>query len=359
MRSYREVIVYFSACLMAVITMFVRTSHAAPLLSLVSERDHIEGSFLVQQSVYADADRIYLGSYQGQLFVLARDRAANFPIIQTIQIGPPLTAVRGNEQYVFISCGDGKVRVYRKEHPMLTHVTDISVVDYRIGELGIFGDDLYVVAGSTLALHPNGESFYVAPLNPGELAFRIKIGTWQIAQTYQLPSVVNTIYSISTQTGQILADISGNSKGNTLFTNGKLLVQMKPGCCGTGAEVFDASTLARAPEPIRVSAANAVAQYNNWFVVGSEGGNVFVLSSNTSPYFFQYGFIFLQQLTGHSNPEDIEIRSLWKDDHDNLIFAGSSWGNDRTRGPELPTFFVLEFNDGIAPRQPGNLRISE
>ena len=50
----------------------------------------------------------------------------------------------------------------------------------------------------------------------------------------------------------------------------------------------------------------------------------------------------LRQLTGHTGIEDIEIRALWKDNLDNLIFAGSSWGNGGFRGPSLPSFFVLE-----------------
>lgn len=47
----------------------------------------------------------------------------------------------------------------------------------------------------------------------------------------------------------------------------------------------------------------------------------------------------LPQLTGHTEPADIEIRSLWVDDHDDLVFAGSSWAPQRL---DVPAFFVLE-----------------
>jgi len=40
--------------------------------------------------------------------------------------------------------------------------------------------------------------------------------------------------------------------------------------------------------------------------------------------------------------EDIEIRALWTDNVDNLVFAGSTWGNDQSRSPSLPAFFVLD-----------------
>jgi len=39
--------------------------------------------------------------------------------------------------------------------------------------------------------------------------------------------------------------------------------------------------------------------------------------------------------------EDIEIRSLWIDGYDDLVLAGSSWGNPTSRSPYLPSFFVL------------------
>ena len=49
----------------------------------------------------------------------------------------------------------------------------------------------------------------------------------------------------------------------------------------------------------------------------------------------------LRALTGHTRPEDIEIRAHWTDRYDKLIFAGSSWGNDTSRSDSLPSFFVL------------------
>lgn len=52
----------------------------------------------------------------------------------------------------------------------------------------------------------------------------------------------------------------------------------------------------------------------------------------------------LRAITGHTGSEDIEIRALWSDAYDNLVFAGSSWGNDQSRGTNLPAFFILELN---------------
>jgi hypothetical protein len=49
----------------------------------------------------------------------------------------------------------------------------------------------------------------------------------------------------------------------------------------------------------------------------------------------------LRTLPGHIGSEDIEIRSLWGDGIDDLVFAGSSWVSDTSRGPGLLSFFVL------------------
>lgn len=342
-RFSSRLITFFFYLVLSLLSFLRQESLAAPTLNLVSARDHIEGSFTTQHSVYADADRIYLSSAQGTLFVLSRDRAANFPLIQTIHVGTPLSAVRGDSQYIFVSCGDGKLRVYRKDHPLLTPVATIQVASFRLDELGVVGDDIYVVAGATLAVNPDGQRFYVSPLNPGEFVTRIKIGTWQIAQTYPISFIQDTIQAIDIQTGQVVASVPGGGRGRTLYTNGTILTQTNPGCCGLGIAVRNASTLAL-QQVINQTVANAVTQYDKWLVGGDEAGRVLVFNSDENPS-SQYGFIFLTQLTGHTNPEDIEIRSLWKDDHDDLIFAGSSWGNDQTRGPNLPSFFVLEFKD--------------
>jgi hypothetical protein len=47
----------------------------------------------------------------------------------------------------------------------------------------------------------------------------------------------------------------------------------------------------------------------------------------------------LRLLTGRA---DVEIRSLWADGLDDLVFAASARGNDSALDPTLPPFFVLK-----------------
>src|SRR6185436_8526444 len=92
------------------------TAAAAPgpteHLQLVSVRDHIEGSFTTPAAVYADAGFIYLASNQGKLFILKRSKAENFPLVQTVNIGSPLTGVRGFASRLYVTSADGYLREY-------------------------------------------------------------------------------------------------------------------------------------------------------------------------------------------------------------------------------------------------------
>ena len=84
-------------------TSFAVTCVTGRSIELVSARDHIPGSFVSHRVVYADRNRIYLGSSQGTLFVLARDRVADFPVIQTIDVGMAITGVRGDGDRLYVS----------------------------------------------------------------------------------------------------------------------------------------------------------------------------------------------------------------------------------------------------------------
>jgi len=89
------------------------------------------------------------------------------------------------------------------------------------------------------------------------------------------------------------------------------------------------------------SSVNTVERRGRWLIAGNEGGHVELFDLGVDPPALA-AVADLRALTGFTGAEDIEIRALWMDGHDNLVFAGSSWGNDRSRSPLLPSFFVLE-----------------
>jgi hypothetical protein len=107
-------------CISSLLLSLVASAGPQASLRLVSARNHIEGGFLGNPAVYADDRRIYLASFTGDLFVLARDRAADFPVIEIVHdTNRALTAVRGDQRYIYVASGDGNLRVYRKGEPLL------------------------------------------------------------------------------------------------------------------------------------------------------------------------------------------------------------------------------------------------
>ncbi|HYL93422.1 MAG TPA: hypothetical protein VEW69_09725, partial [Alphaproteobacteria bacterium] len=135
-------------------------------LQLVSARDHIAGCFTTSQSVYADKNYIYLASWEGQLFVLARNRASNFPLVDTIQVSAsPLLAVRGDSNYIYMVSGDGDLHVYQNKAPFL-HVNSVPLSSAGLGALALAstksGESIYVSTGQA-QLAAYGSGVYLSP----------------------------------------------------------------------------------------------------------------------------------------------------------------------------------------------------
>jgi hypothetical protein len=82
-------------------------------------------------------------------------------------------------------------------------------------------------------------------------------------------------------------------------------------------------------------------------VAGSEAGTMDLYILQGGGLYTFLNNVELRAMTGFTGPEDIEIRTLWMDDRDDLIFAGSSWGNDHSRSADLPSLFVLELQPKV------------
>jgi hypothetical protein len=156
----------------------------APTLSLVSARNGIAGTFRSPRSVYADATRIYLASDEGTLFVLARDAARNFPLLQTIRDATcPLAAVRGDGQYVYVTSWDGWLRIYRRG-TALRRVKSVFIPQGATGECFAGSGDMAVTSAalyiSTFQSHVAvaGGRLFLSQLNAGDVAYEIPKSTF-------------------------------------------------------------------------------------------------------------------------------------------------------------------------------------
>lgn len=314
-------------------------------IQLVSARDHIDGSFLGSQAIYADRDRIYLASYQGELYVLARDRSTDFPVLEVVRVSDlPLRAIGGDSRYLYVTSADGTLRIYRKERPLVL-IGSVRASDYELNSLALIGPKVYVSAGQA-SLAADSDHVYVSRLNESDLGLEIGKKTSVPGVTYGETFEPNTTEVFDRKSGERISGITNPSDMRgllsqvSIYVDAEVLVQTIPGCCGPGIFIYDPGTFVMT-QSIPDAGANAVIRWNELLVAGNEGGQVkvFDLEQNPSPL---VSAADLRQLTGHTGSEDIEIRALWKDDWDNLVFAASSWGNDQSRSPSLPSFFVLE-----------------
>jgi hypothetical protein len=309
-----------------------------PELKLVRSLN-LPGSFVSSQSIYADAERIFAASYQGDLFVLERDRQAGYSLLETIHFGAPLTAVRGDEDNVYIAGTDGSLYRFSKTWPIrFLQVTPLS--NYGLNALHVTGQDLYVAKGQAV-MTAYAERLFISQLNPGDIGLDLTS-----MRTYAEAFVPNSTLVFDRRTLRTIGAIP-NPFGMFINMNAAqgFLYLTTPGCCGRGISVYDASTLS--PVQFLNRTANTVAPIKrrgmSLLAAGGETGAVDLYAFSKSGYEL-VNSADLPALTGFSGPEDIEIRSMWADGLDNLVFAGSSWGNDRSRGPLLPSFFVLEIH---------------
>jgi hypothetical protein len=321
-------------------------SAGPPNLRLVSARDHLEGSFTTGKMLHADANRIYLASFEGDLFVLARDRASNFPLLQVIHhpVHAFLSGVTGDDDNVYVTSFDGRLRVYRKTTP-LQLVRTVEVASFQLGGAEVVGTDLYVSRG-THAWTADLDHVFVSALNPGDAVLGFRRPTLSPTLTYGEAFVPQQTVVYDRLTAQPVfsipdpLDIFGRLASPLLFVDQQYLFRTLPGCCGKLVEMFDAHTFKRIQDIDR-QAANTVVRRGRWLIIGDEFGTVSLWDVGVNPA-VHIKTIDLRHDTGHTGSEDIEIRALWSDPHDNLVFAASSGGNASSKGPTLPTFFVLE-----------------
>ncbi|MBI4509568.1 MAG: hypothetical protein HY698_08015 [Deltaproteobacteria bacterium] len=315
-------------------------------LSLVKARDHIDGAFLTPATVAADATRIYLASRgNGKLFVLARDRAAGFPLVETIEgDGTRLTSITNLDQELLVTTETGVVRVYRKGSP-LTLVTTQAIAPRGFSSHGAWTGNTLLVGDGSAAMAGNSSTVFVSPLNEEDGAVEIRSDLSEVRRYYPAFDQYTTT-AFDRATGQARGTLKnpltlgGTLGGVSIYADETTLALFIAGCCGPGVSLYDARTLAPRATIDR-SWANAVSFHKGYLVIGGEDGGVDLWDvAGTTPR--RLASVDLRQLTGHTGIEDIEIRAVWTDNYDDLIFAGSSWGNDQSRSLDLPSFFVLE-----------------
>jgi hypothetical protein len=306
------------------------------------ETARLPGSFVTSQSIYADAERIFLCSYQGDLFVLARDRDHDFPLIQTVHLDSSLTSVRGDDNKVYVTSRDGTLYVFDKSWPAIQQTAAFTLSNYGLAALEVVGGHVYAAKGQA-AMAGSESSLYIWEANPGDTGLDLTA-----QKSFGEQFLANQTMVLDRQTLQQTGQIPRSTFGPVNLNASRSFVYLTtPGCCGVGIDIYDAATLDHFQFIDRPT--NAVAPVRkrgtDFLVAGTESGSVDLYSLNYDAY-NPVDTVDLRTTTGFTGPEDIEIRSIWADGLDNLIIAASSWGNDSTRSPNLPSVFILELQPG-------------
>jgi len=336
---YRVSLVFLiSFALASVLTQSsdARTSPWMPEVKLIGSAN-LPGSFVSSQMVYADTERIFACSSQGDLFVLDRDRETNFELLQTIHLGAALTAVRGNRNKVFVTSRDGNLYTFAKTWPLQFEQSE-QLSEYGLSGLHVAGRNVYVAKGQA-AITASSDRIYISALNPGDFGLELPS-----MKTYGEEFEPGRMRVFDRQTQRPVGTIVNNTRGAIIpNTWQNFIFVTNPGCCGPGIAVYDSAAgdlvqfIARTTNTVAGTRRKGIPL----LVGGSENGSVDLYVRDEESYSLA-STVDLPAVTGFQAPEDIEIRSLWVDGIDNLIFAASSWGNDKSRGTGLPSFFVLE-----------------
>jgi hypothetical protein len=332
---------------LVVVAAGVAPVQAGVALRLVSARSGIEGSFLGSQAIYADGQHVYLASYQGKLFVLARDRAAGFPVLEVIQTSAaPLTAVRGDRTHLYVTGADGQLYIYRKARPLSLTGT-LPIGKFPLGALHVGDAKVYVSTGHA-RLAGDERRIFLSALNENDVGLEVDKQTLQRGWTGE-PREPNATFVFDRRSGRRLTGlgnppvIRGSIGVANLYVDDRVVAQTVPGCCGAAIYLRDPTTL-ELVQVVDRRFTNTVVRQGRWLIAGNETGLIDVFDLARTPVTLAAS-ADLRRLTGRLGVEDIEVRALWVDQVDRLIFAASSWGNDASRRIDLPAFFVLEIEE--------------
>jgi hypothetical protein len=180
-------------------------------------------------------------------------------LIATLQVSAaPLTALRGDANYVYVASADGALHVYQNKKPFyLVNTVPLSQFGLRSLALVLASGQgsrestagLYVSRGQA-ELAAYGGRVYLSELNEGEVGVEVAAGTFTAGQIYGNTFEQNTTVVFDRQTGQRLGAIPNptNALGGysqvSIYADPDIVAQTTPGCCGAGVVIRDAASLA-------------------------------------------------------------------------------------------------------------------
>lgn len=319
-------------------TLGERPEPGIPLsIRFVFASRHITGSFPSPRALFADAQRVYMGGWQGQLYVLARSVRDGFPVLQRLQVSPwPLTAVSGDDTRLYVTSFDGMLHVFRKL-PRADLALEASVPVSTYGPGSVVADAAGLIVGKgQVDLAADRERVYVSTLGSGDLAVRLDKRDFSVQQTYAQEFRRIETQVLDRDSGTRLAVLPWGR----VYASGDVLALLPPdsrgGPWGPGIDLYEPRTLTH-EQFLPVSFASSVA-FNGRRLVGvGAAGILAVYDLRGRRALLAEGD--LRVLTGR---RDLlyDIRSSWSDEHDDLVWLANESGGENT-----PALYVVRLDD--------------
>ncbi|MDB4996909.1 MAG: hypothetical protein JWM74_4341, partial [Myxococcaceae bacterium] len=302
---------------------------------------NLAGCFLSSSNITADASAVYLASgCTPTLFIVSR---ASGHAVETVTLPSNADSVGVDATSIYVGLPDATVLTITKASP---HTTTSHAVGARWS--GIFPRDGKLYASTFQARGAvTSARVFLAALNDGDVMREVDRATFATTREYATALREQTV-AFDRTTGTFAGSVPnpfnslGQMTGVHLRADESFLYQTMPGCCGINVVIRDQLSLAQTGIIFR-NFVDDVMRRGRFLFGGTEAGEVIAwdMQQPASPPVVSE--VNLRTLTGHNGIEDIEIRGIWSDEHDDLVFAASSWGNDLSRGPDLPSFFILGF----------------
>jgi hypothetical protein len=302
---------------------------------------NLDGCFLTPGQIAADESFVYLASgCTPKLFIVSRAPGHS---VETVPLPTAADSVGVDATSIYIGLPDTTVLSMTKTAPHPAIVHDVGA---RWSDIFPRGAQLYAGTWETRAAVTSSRVF-LASLNDGDDVHETDLATWTTTRDYATDLREQTAM-FDRVSGAFLGSVFNpfNNRtqriGVSLRADESYMYQTMPGCCGLNVLIYNQNSLTSAGSIFR-NFVDDVMRRDRWLFGGTEAGEVLAWDMQQLPLPTTVGEVNLRTLTGHTGREDIEIRAIWADEHDDLVFAASSWGNDLSRGPDLPSFFILRF----------------
>jgi hypothetical protein len=290
--------------------------------------------------ISCDKNNVYIGCYQGQVYVLDKSKKG-YPVTAILEPeGGSVSFVVSDGNDIYTTTYGGYVCSFAARKPF----KKLLKLKYAVGLYGLaVGGETIKVSTGQSSMAMDGPITYFSQGNEGDEVLVLDKKTLSPLSSFGnvFQPATTQIFSPSDQIGAIPnpPDLFGQrNQGVNLQATGGLLIQTIPGCCGTGAYLYENGAFQCWIADYYAN--TALVMRCGLVAVGTEAGTVdlFDVTNPANPKLVVRAD--LRALTGHMALDAVEVRSLVEDPFiPGTLYVGTSH-TDST----APSFLALRLS---------------